>query len=130
MAAEADKESGFVIKYLNPVLHPIGYPDVAIAVNGYTLWPREIAGAIARLAKGTDELAITIEDLNAVVQGVGDVEVAVGVDCQPAGLSEIAGSCECVVLAGSADGAFQFEAVGVVHQDLVKRNIGDVQEPI
>ena len=76
MAAEHNKELPLVIEHLDAVLHPVSNPDVTVAIDGNALGTGEVAGAVTVLAISRNELALGIEDLNAVVEGVADIKIA------------------------------------------------------
>ena len=120
----------FVGEDLHPVLHAVGYPHMSVAIDGDALGSRKVAGPVAVLAPGANEHAIGIEDLDAIVQGVGDVEIALLIDSQTRGLGEVAGIRQRVIFARSADVAQQLETVGVVNQHDVLLYIGDVEQAI
>lgn len=67
-----------------PLNLPIGYDVLADAVDGHSGKAVELALTVAVLAELLDEDAIGVEDLNAVVAGVGDHDAIIGADGQAA----------------------------------------------
>ena len=90
MSAHPDEQLARGGKHLHAVLHTVGDPDVTIAVNGDSFGPREVAGTVTCLAKGPNEIAVSIEDLDAIVEGVGDIQISVFVDGHITGLGQVA----------------------------------------
>ena len=130
MSAKTDEQLRFLIEYLYPVLHPVDDPDVAIAVDGDTFGTREVSRPVAGFAEGADELSIAIEDLDAVVQGVGDVEIAFLIDRQSRWPGEISGGGEFMFMSAGTNPALQLQSVGVVNQNLILIDIGNIEKAV
>src|SRR5579872_2419334 len=107
MSAEAYEQLRLLIENLHAVLHPIDYPNVIVAVDGNAFRPCEVAWPVARFAKGADEFAVAVEDLDAVVQRVSDIKIAFSVHRQSPRPGKIARCGERVLLSASAHPAFQ-----------------------
>src|ERR1700685_4185043 len=130
MAAKTNQELSFLIKHLHSVLHAVGYPDVAVAVDRNPFRAREVSRPVTRLAECADEGPIAIEYLNAIVERVGYVEIAITINCQPSRTSEVAGSSKRVFLSGGADSALQLKGVRVIDEHLILIDIGNVEQPV
>ncbi len=129
MPAHPDEQLAFRREHLHPVLHRIGYPDVTVGVDRNALGSREISRTVSRLAKGPDESPIRIENLDAVVEGVGDVEIAVLIDRDIGRPRKIARRGRFMLGTRFADGAQKIEGrIGIVDQHLVEFAVGDVEE--
>ena len=74
-----------------------------------------------------DVIAFGVEDLDAIVHGVGNVDVPVFIQRNLGGSGEIARRGELVMLAAGSDAAFFFERVGIVDHNLVRLRIHYVE---
>ena len=87
-------------------------------------------GPSPALPKVRDKFAVGVEDLDAVVQRIADVKIAVRIHRHPRWLGKIAGRGEFVVVSGGADLAYQFERIRVIHQNLIERDVGNVEQAV
>ena len=75
--ADISQQLAFTIEDLKPVCHLVGHPDVPIAINCDALGPGGVSGSIAVFAEQADEVSVGIENFHPVVEGVGNVNIAV-----------------------------------------------------
>lgn len=64
------------LKHLYPMVLPIAHDDVPAAHDGDALQTLELAIAGAPGAEGTEERSVGVEDLDAIVAGVGYYDIA------------------------------------------------------
>src|ERR1700687_3961371 len=130
MPAKGDQQLRLLVENLHAILLPISYPDVAIGVNRHPLGASEISGAIPRFAEGAHELAVGVENLDAVVQGIAHIKIYILVDCDARRLRKVAWRGEFVIVSGSTDLAQQLETICVIDQYLVQSHIGHIEESV
>src|SRR5262249_26260732 len=103
---------------------------MAVTVESDSLWTGKVRGTVAWFSEHADEGAIGIEDLNPLIQRVGDVQVSVRPDCEIRRPGE---GSRCVVgglLRRTAHRAEGAEIVHGVDDDIVVENVGDINETI
>src|SRR5580765_1999865 len=103
---------------------------MAIAIDGQPLWPAEIACSISAAAEHAQEISFRIEDLNAVVDRVRDVDVTFGIDSDVGRPREGSGVFLTRFRWRSTNGSLKFEGVCVENRDLVLHYVRDVEEPV
>ena len=103
---------------------------MAVTIHGDSFRTGEPSGAIAGFSKFADETALGVEDLHAVVQGIGDVQVAIVIDGYVGRQGEIAGVAQGVFLARRSDGTEELVVVGIEYGDLVFVCVGHVEEAV
>src|SRR5208282_4602031 len=128
--AKSEQQLAFGGKDLQAGEHGIRHPDVAVDVDSDTLGTGEVAGAVSVLAEAADEVPVSVEDFDAVIQGVGDEEVSVLIDGGVGRFGKLAGIGQGVVLARGSNLAYDVARVSVEHNHLVKVGIHHVQVPV
>src|SRR5208282_2608261 len=118
------------IKNLYPLLHRVHHPNVAIAIDGNAFGPRELPGAIAVLSKRPDEFSVRIEDLNPIVQGVRDEDVALFIDRHVRRQSEIPRVSQQVFLSRCPDLPQQLVTVRIEHIHNVAARVHHIQKAV
>src|SRR5579862_3941272 len=108
-----------MIEDLHPVLHSVDHPNMVVAVDGNALRPGKVSRAVAGLAEHADEFAVAIEYLNAIIQSISYIKIALLVNCQTRWPGEIAGRSEFVFVPAGANPALQLQRIRVVHQNLI-----------
>jgi hypothetical protein len=125
------QQLAFAIEDLQAVFHLVGDPDVAVASPLRCPWAgRSMPGPSPCLPKQADEVSVGIEDLHAIVERVGHVDISVLIQGHALRRAEVAGRGEEVILSAGADAAQQLERVGVVDDDLVLLRIDDVEKAV
>jgi len=103
---------------------------VPIAIHRNAFRHREIARSIAVLSEGPYELAIGIEDLDPVIEHVGNVDVPVLIERHARRLGKVSQCVRRVVGIRSSDGPQRRQIVRIEYQHLIQSNIGDIKEPV
>ncbi len=88
---------------------------------------REAARPIAVLTDLADELSVGVEDLDAIVHGVGHIDVVVFVERNKARQGEVARRGQLMFLAAGTDAALLFQGVGVVDHHLVGLRVHNIE---
>src|SRR5215472_11238454 len=109
MPAKNDQQLPLLVEDLHPVLHAVGNPDMTVAVDRHSLRSRKIARTVAVLAIGQDELSVGIEHLNAIIQRVAYIKIAISINRQSGRLREISGRSQFVIVPGGPDLTQQLE---------------------
>ena len=103
---------------------------MTVAVDGKALRASEGTRAVAGTAKHADEVAIGIENLDAVVQGVGHIDVSVGIDGDVGGPRKRPGILIANFSGRTPDSSQQLEAVSVEYCNVVLHDIGHIQKSV
>src|SRR5215469_18326696 len=101
---------------------------MSVSVNGHSFGSGKISWTVARLSKRADEIAVGIENLYSVIQGIRHVEVSFLVHGNAPGPGKIPWRCQRMLFSSRSDPAEQLQRIGVIHQNLNLFHVGDVEK--
>ena len=130
--SETDKgqQPAFPVEDLQPVVHLVSHPNVAIAIHRNAFRPRKKSWSVSILAKRRNEITIGIEDLHPVVQCVRHEDITLLIDSNPFRRTEIARGSQRMVLSAGSNPPLQLQGVGVVDQNLILLCVHNVEKAV
>jgi len=69
-----------VLEYLHPMVLPVCHEDVSVAVDSDPLQPLELSIVLPPPPEGSEERAVGVEDLDAIVARIGHKDVTLLID--------------------------------------------------